>query len=171
MIAEFRQIRKLHQNIDQKPLRTVSPFPYFPLQNERRISYRKVIGIIRPASDGNKGDHKKACFRVKRKEKSLTVYLVKAKTKWSGYELTGVAADLDELLEYFKDWTERRRLKPRQIWYSDVFRLEDDGDGTRIGEFTLLQDGNIMIDVDPDGDRKRTSEEIIDLHLRRFRFR
>lgn len=98
----------------------------------------------------------------------MQVYIVKAKTKWSGYELTGVTPDLDELLEYFKDWTERRSLKPRNIWYSDVIRLDDDGVGTRIGEFVLQTDGNIVIDVDPKGDRTRTNDEIIKLHLRRF---
>ena len=71
------------------------------------------------------------------------IYVIEARTGWFGKKFTGIADSVEECASYFRDWALKNGLKPRQIRSA---RLYNATESRRIGSFSLLPDGNVLIE-------------------------
>ena len=94
----------------------------------------------------------------------MIIYVVEAKTKWSGNKFTGGSDEVEDLASYFKDWADKHEFTAKNIWYADVFKVNDGGHGVRIGSLELTESGNVLMDIDMNGKRIDHKERF----LRRF---
>lgn len=74
------------------------------------------------------------------------IYVIEAKVWLSRRKFTGISDSIEDCASYFRDWALKNGIKPGQIRSA---RLYNATESKRIGRFSLLPDGNVLIE--PEG--------------------
>ena len=82
------------------------------------------------------------------------LYIIQARTKWGRREFTGLTNDTADLPVFFRDWAIKNNVRPKDVWYADVYAMPASADvATCIGSLELLDDNAVLVDLDEEHGR------------------